>query len=155
MIEVIPTTAILYHLMSTSNPNLSEVYCVEPDWITEKPIVAKSESPSRNSILGVNIKSLSSSTISFTCLVGSMSLKYIHKRLSVISHIARSMMPSIPKNFASIPQSAGQTKKAVPNAAPISPIFLARVSFVEISEIYACTTPKPAPPVQDIRREKR
>jgi hypothetical protein len=42
-------------------------------------------------------------------------------------------------------ESAGPTRNARPNAAPIIPIFLARVSGVEISDIYACITENPDP----------
>ena len=49
--------------------------------------------------------------------------------------VERIRIHSIPKNVAKTPQSAGPTRKAVQNAAHISPIFFARVSQVEISEI--------------------
>lgn len=142
--------------MSGSNLNLSAKYCVEPDCITEKPIVVKSESARRKSIFGVYSKSLSiSSVISRTCFFGSSSLKYIHIKFKVISPIASIMIHSIPKSFARTHHIAGPTKNALPKAAPISPIFFALVSFVEMSDIYACTTPKPEPPIPEIRREKR
>jgi hypothetical protein len=56
-------------------------------------------------------------------------------RLIQITPIQKIRIPSIPKNFASTPPSAGQTRKAVQKAAHISPIFFARFSLVDISDI--------------------
>ena len=69
--------------------------------------------------------------------------------------VERMRIPSIPKKVASTPQRAGPMRNADPKAAPISPIFFARVSEVEISEIQACTTQNPPPAIPDIKRAKR
>ena len=46
----------------------------------------------------------------------------------------------------SVPPIAGPMRNAIPNAAPIIPIFLVLFAGVEISDIYASTTGNPAPP---------
>jgi len=50
---------------------------------------------------------------------------------------------------------AGPMRNAMPKAAHINHIFLVRSSGLEMSEIYACITPKPAPPSHQISRAKR
>lgn len=50
---------------------------------------------------------------------------------------------------------AGPTRNAKPNAAPIIPIFFVFSAGVEISEIYACITPNPAPPSPPRNRAQR
>ena len=47
---------------------------------------------------------------------------------------------------------AGPTRNARPKAAPMSPIFFVLVAGVDMSEIYACMTPNPAPPNPETHR---
>ena len=66
-----------------------------------------------------------------------------------------------PKITYSIPhlershQIAGPTRNASPNAAPMSPIFFVFVSFVEISDMYACATQSHAPPSPEMNLAMR
>jgi len=50
---------------------------------------------------------------------------------------------------------AGPIKNAIPKAAPMNPIFFVRSAGLDISEIYACITPNPAPPSPPTNRAKR
>ena len=69
------------------------------------------------------------------CFAGSGSHTYIQIRFVVMSMVESIKIPSIPKRVARIPQSAGPMRNADPKAAPMSPIFFARVSAVDISEM--------------------
>jgi hypothetical protein len=53
----------------------------------------------------------------------------------VIRRVESIKIHSTQKKLAKTHPSAGPIRKADPKAAPISPIFFARVSAVEISEI--------------------
>jgi hypothetical protein len=53
------------------------------------------------------------------------------------------------------PPIAGPMRNAIPKAAPIYPIFFVLFSGLEISEIYAWMTPKPAPPSHPTNRARR
>lgn len=103
--------------------------------MTENPIVVKSESPKKKRISEVYWKSATSSCISRTCFAGSGSQKKIHIKFAVIRKMERRIIPSIPKKVARTPPSAGPTRNAVPKAAPMSPIFFALFSGVDISDI--------------------
>ena len=50
------------------------------------------------------------------------------------------------------PPIAGPMRNARPKAAPISHIFFVFSAGLDISDIYACTTPNPAPPSPEIKR---
>jgi hypothetical protein len=55
----------------------------------------------------------------------------------------------------SIPQIAGPMRNAIPNAAPMSHIFFALSSGLDISDIYACITQNHAPQSPPTKRAKR
>ena len=74
------------------------------------------------------------------------------RKLIPTATILQSMTYSIPHCPRSHP-IAGHTRNANPNAAPMSPIFFVRSLGADISEIYACTTPNPAPPSPQMIRE--
>lgn len=73
----------------------------------------------------------------------------------VIIAIETRRIPFVHQILARIPPIAGQTRKAVPKAAPIIPIFLVFSRGEEISEIYAWTTQNPAPQIPAITRAER
>lgn len=59
----------------------------------------------------------------------------IQRRLIVMMTMEIINIPLRPATFARIPPMAGPIRNAVPNAAPISPIFLVFSSELDISEI--------------------
>lgn len=73
----------------------------------------------------------------------------------VIIAIETKRIQFVHQKLARIPPIAGQIRNAVPKAAPIIPIFFVFSAGAEISDIYACTTQNPAPPIPAITLAER
>jgi len=58
-------------------------------------------------------------------------------------------------NFERIHEIAGPIRNAIPNEAPMKPIFFTRSTGLDISEIYAPITPKPAHPSHPTKRASK
>lgn len=115
-----------------------------------------SQSARRKYTSGVIFHSvISTRGISSMWCLGSGSQKIIQRRLMVMITIETMRIPSMPASCAIVPPMAGPTRKAVQKAAPMSPIFLVFSSGLEMSEIYACTTANPDPPIPATRRARR
>ena len=92
---------------------------------------------------------------SSTCFFGSSRKNIIAKTLMSRAITQASIVPDIPTYSKRIAPSAGPTRNQRPNIAPMSHIFFVRFAWEEISDIYACMTPNPAPPSHPINRELR
>jgi hypothetical protein len=75
----------------------------------------------------------------------------IIRKFSAIAKIHQIITYSIP-HLDKSPPIAGPIKNASQKAAPISHIFFVLSAGWEISDIYACTTPNPAPQRPEIKR---
>lgn len=89
------------------------------------------------------------------CFFGSWRKKIIETTFRKMITVHATIDPAIPAKFDRRAPSAGPMRNQSPNIAPMSPIFLVRESFDEISDIYACTTQNPAHPRPPIHRDMR